>query len=712
VDGVKDELEEDDAASPWDAAGARARRSALEELARAQEGQARLAAIVESSHDAIVSKTLDSRVRSWNAAAEELFGYTADEMIGQPITRIIPPDRHDEERMILERIRRGERVEHYETVRVTKDGRRIDVSLTISPIRDAAGRIVGASKIARDIGARKRAEQTSRFLAEASAALAAVTEAETALRQVAALAVPLFADWCTVDVLEVDGTIRRVAAAHFDGARLERLRELERRYPPRTSDRRGAGRVIRTGEVEWASAMAEETLAELAVDDEHLRSLRGLGIASYVSVPLRSRGRVLGALTFGGAGSGRTYSADDVRTMEDLASRAVIAMENATLLATLRADDRRKDEFLAMLAHELRNPLAPIRNASHFLRARGPAELQWAADVIERQVHQMTRLVDDLLDVSRITRGKIELRRERVDLASVLKTAIEATRPLVEKWEHELTTVIPPEPVRLDADPTRLAQVFSNILTNAAKYTDQGGHIRLTVEPQGEQVLVRVKDDGIGIPKEALPSVFDLFTQLPGAEGRSEGGLGIGLTLVRRIVELHGGAVEARSDGPGRGSEFLVRIPIARETTAAAGRPGEGGTVAPPARRILVVDDNQDAADTLGMLLGMTGNEVEIAHDGLAAVEAVAGFRPDVVLLDLGLPKLSGYEVARRIRGGEGGARILLVALTGWGQEEDRRRSKDAGFDHHLTKPVEFDELQRLLAGVSRSDVGQRPNEG
>jgi signal transduction histidine kinase/ActR/RegA family two-component response regulator len=435
---------------------------------------------------------------------------------------------------------------------------------------------------------------------------------------------------------------------------------------------------------------------------------------------------VLGALTFVTAESGRTYDADDVRTAADLAHRTVIAIENASLVATLKEADRRKDEFLAMLAHELRNPLAPIRNAVQIFRAHGlpVPELQWATEVIDRQVHQMTRLVDDLLDVSRITRGKIDLRKELVNLGTIVNGAVEASRPFIEKWGHELTVTIPPQPIRLEADPTRLAQVLMNLLNNAAKYTDQGGRIWLTAElepprssrsPGGGRgaVLIRVRDNGIGIPAEMQPRIFDLFTQVDRSVERSEGGLGIGLTLVQRLVELHGGSVEAHSDGPGQGSEFIVRLPVAAEVQGAGPQGAAGGTesMVSAARRILVVDDNRDAADSLGLLLRLMGNEVRTAHDGLEAVGAAAAFRPDVVLLDIGLPKLSGYEVARRIREQEGGKDKLLVALTGWGQDEDRRRSREAGFDHHMTKPVEFDALQKLLGETKMGQAGRRQEE-
>jgi PAS domain S-box-containing protein len=674
---------------------------------QAAEAQARLAAIVESSEDAIVGKTLESRIVSWNTAAERLFGYTIEEVVGRSITLLIPPDRQEEEDFIMERLRRGERIEHFETVRIAKDGRLIDVSLTISPIRNRSGRIVGAAKIARDVTARKRAEGATRFLADASAALAELTDYRSTLQKVADLAVPVFADWCAVDILEADGSIRRLTLTHGDAAKRRLAHELRARYPPQPSDSSSAMRALRTGESEWRQTVPDSVLEEAARDEDHLALLRELGLRSYLSVPLRSRARTLGVLTCSMAGSGRTYSASDLAIAEDLAHRAVIAIENASLLATLKEADSRKDEFLAMLAHELRNPLAPIRNAVQIFRGKAPAtpELRWATEVIERQVHQMTRLVDDLLDVSRITRGKIELRKERVELAEVVNSAVEASRPLIEKWGHELTVEVPPQVIHVAADPTRLAQVLSNLLNNAAKYTDQGGRIWLTASRQGDDALIRVKDTGAGIPPEMLQRIFEMFTQVDHTLERSEGGLGIGLTLVKRLVEMHGGTVEARSDGPSQGSEFIVRLPVVGETERSPTAADE--TIpAPAARRILVVDDNQDAADSLGMLLRMIGNEVHTAYDGLEAVGAAATFQPDVIVLDIGLPKLNGYEAARQIRAQQGGAERVLIALTGWGQEEDRLRSKEAGFDHHITKPVEFSTLKKLLAEATRTAPG------
>jgi PAS domain S-box-containing protein len=489
------------------------------------EAQALFAAIVASSDDAIISKTLEGTILTWNDGAERLFGYTAEEAIGRSITMLIPPDRPDEEPSLLERLRRGERIDHFETVRVAKDGRRMDISLTISPVRDASGKIVAASKVARDVTQRKQAE------------------------------------------------------------------------------------------------------------------------------------------------------------------------------AALRDADRRKDEFLAILAHELRNPLAPIRNSLHILRLTGQQEL--VAEIMERQVNHMERLVDDLLEVSRITRGKIELRRESVEVAAIVRSAVETSRPLIEAGGHHLALAIPPEPLTLVGDPIRLTQVMTNLLNNAAKYTDAGGQIWLTVRREGERVAISVRDTGVGIPFDMLPRVFELFTQVDRSASRSQGGLGIGLTLVKNLVERHGGSVQARSEGPGRGSEFIVRLPLVpapRPAIIPARASGESTLLA--AQRVLVVDDNRDAAESLGMLLKLLGADVQVVYNGPDALEAVANHKPAVVLLDIGMPGMDGHEVARRIRQDPAFSNVKLIALTGWGQAEDRRRSHSAGFDYHLIKPTDFGALQTLLTSL------------
>jgi PAS domain S-box-containing protein len=502
---------------------------------RAEEARFWLAAIVESSDDAIITTSLDGTITSWNRGAEGIFGYAAGEIVGRPVTTLTAPESSDDPLRILERIRQGERVEHYETLRRTKDGQNVYVSLTVSPVRDSAGRIIGASKIARDISERKRLEEALR----------------------------------------------------------DRTRQL----------------------------------AEA---------------------------------------------------------------------------DRRKDEFLAMLAHELRNPLAPLRNAAQVLQMLGSdaPKVRWAADLIHRQVQQATRLVDDLLDIARIARGKVRLQKEAVELATIVARAVETSRPLVDARKHDLTVSLPAEPVRLEADPARLVQVLINLLNNAAKYTEQGGRIWLTAERKGSEVVLRVRDTGVGIPPDVLPHVFDLFTQEERSLGHSQGGLGIGLSLVRRLVEMHGGSVEATSLGVGRGSEFTVRVPALPEAQGAEAKRkqgrADGPAGQPPARRVLVVDDNRDAAESLAILLQVKGHEVQTAHEGLAALEIARDFRPDIVLLDIGLPGMDGYEVARRLRQ-EHGRQEVLVALTGYGTDEDHHRSREAGFDYHLAKPVELDALYQLL---------------
>jgi PAS domain S-box-containing protein len=380
----------------------------------------------------------------------------------------------------------------------------------------------------------------------------------------------------------------------------------------------------------------------------------------------------------------------------------------------LREAHRHKDEFLATLAHELRSPLAPLRNALEVVRVAGEADpeaLARARGIMERQLRQMVRLIDDLLDVSRISRGKVELRKERLTLAAVLESALETMRPTLDGSGRDLVLDLPAEPVFLEADFTRLAQVFANLLHNAVKYTEQGGQLRLQARREGASIVVRVKDDGVGIPAESLPRVFDMFTQVDRSTGASRGGLGVGLSIVRNLVTLHGGTVEALSEGPGRGAEFVVRLPVLSASAPDASNPPESVTpIRPARRRILVVDDNPDSADCLALLLEMKGNDVRTAHDGSEALGAAEAFRPDVIFLDLGMPGLDGHAVCRRLRSQAWGRALPIVALTGWSQEEDRRRSQESGFTHHLVKPAEPAVLDRLLADLPSPPPVVRPS--
>jgi PAS domain S-box-containing protein len=509
--------------------------------ARAQEEELRhrLAAIVESSDDAIISKTLEGVIATWNRGAQRMFGYAAEEIVGKSVTLLIPPDQPDEEPAILQRLRRGERIEHYETIRVRKDGSLLEVSLTVSPVKDLNGKIIGASKIAREITQRKRME--------------------AALRE----------------------------------------------------------------------EIAHRKTAETA----------------------------------------------------------------------LREADRRKDEFLATLAHELRNPLAPIRHAALISRAPGATDAQkrWSGEVIDRQVRQMSLLLEDLLDISRITRGTLHLRTEMIELAEVVQVAVEAARPAIDSKRHGFSSQLPAEPVHFFADPLRLSQVLTNLLTNAAKYTGPEGQIRLRASCAAETLTISVLDTGVGLSADAIKGVFEMFSQVASSRDHAEGGLGIGLALAKGLVGLHGGEIEARSAGIGHGSEFIVRLPL-RTMDVAPQKPSIHSSSTPvPARRVLIADDNRDAAETLAMLLQMDGHEVTVVHNGKDALEALSTLQPEVALLDIGMPELSGYDVARRVRQGSLGRAVTLIAVTGWGQDRDKTQALAAGFNHHFTKPVDTDRLRELL---------------
>lgn len=375
----------------------------------------------------------------------------------------------------------------------------------------------------------------------------------------------------------------------------------------------------------------------------------------------------------------------------------------------LRTANRCKDEFLATLSHELRNPLAPMRNAVQILNVKVPpsAETSSALAVVERQLRQMTRLIDDLMDLSRMTRDRLELQCRQVKLSDIVHAALETSQPLIEAGGHRFTLQMPGEQIMLQADATRLSQVFANLLNNAAKFTARGGHITLRVEREDAEAVIRVCDTGIGIAADALPLIFEMFTQADRTLERNHAGLGVGLTLVRRLVELHGGTVEAHSKGPDLGAEFVVRLPVLAGASPRARRAAEvrDPKAAATALRILVVDDNVDSALTLAALLSMYGHEVCTAHDGLDALEEMSRFKPDVAILDIGMPKMNGYSVAKHIRSRSNETQPLLIAVTGWGQDEDRRRSKAAGFDHHLVKPVDPAALSALLSSRPMSST-------
>jgi len=761
-----------------------------------------LASIVESSDDAIISKTLDGVIQSWNAAAERLFGYCATEAVGRHISLIIPPDRLAEEDQIIASLKAGQRVDHFETVRQRKDGRPVLVSLTISPVKDERGHVIGASKIARDVTSQRRAEERERVL------LAEASEANAKFRAFFDQG-PLFAG-----VMALDGTLLEANHRSLEECGYTKEQVVGKKFwdcpwwsssPELTriiregSARATAGEVFRV-EMPYFVADGSERMVDfvlLPIKDKAGRVLflsptgqditdrkRAEGDRQKFVTVVENSTDFIGMCDLGGIpffvnragleligledveqarrtsvkdfffpedqpgimdvffpsvlekGHGeievrfRNFKTGKARWMaykvlkltdengralglatvsQDVTERRRMEEDLRKLAADLAEADRRKDEFLATLAHELRNPLAPIRNALQIIRLRpDQATVEEAREMMDRQLDQMVRLVEDLLDVSRIATGKLELRREQVPLSRIVDSAIEISRPVIDHMGHELTVTMPEQPITVDADLTRLAQVISNLLTNSAKYTDRGGQIRLTATRQGSDVVLSVKDNGIGIPADQLPRLFKMFAQVDRSLGRSQGGLGIGLTLVRRLVEMHGGAVEVKSDGTGKGSEFIIRLPIALTESEQSATPTSNGVPTSKAsRRIFIVDDNHDAADSLAQLLRILGNEIRTAYDGQAAFDGAAEFRPDVLLLDIGLPKLDGYQACRLIRKEPWGKDIFIVALTGWGQEDARSLSNEAGFDKHLIKPVDFGELIALLDSLPQPSVRQ-----
>lgn len=553
-----------------------------------------------------------------------------------------------------------------------------------------------------DIHEQKRTGETSQYLAEASALLSGVVNYEDTLQKVANLAVPYFADFSAVDLATDSGGLRHLAIADRNPDKVRLAHEfIEQSTADSAVARENAG-VCHLGLPEIITEVSDEILLQGMLDDRVVQLIRLLGLKSFISVPMISSGQPLGVLTFATSESGRHYTETDLKLAKDLAHRAAVAIENTRLYQALRDADRRKDEFLATLAHELRNPLAPIRNSLQILKLSrvDAVTMNQIMDMMERQVHHLVRLVDDLLDVSRVMRGKIELRREPIELSTVVTRAVETAQPLIDAQGHHLDISLPTDSMMLDADPVRLAQVIGNLLTNAAKYTEPKGRIWLSAERvNGDSVLI-VRDNGIGIAPEMLHQVFELFMQVDHTAKRSQGGLGIGLTLVRNLVELHGGRVEAFSQGLGTGSEFVIHLPLLKVEPQRPSNADEDSTNgrATSGHRLLVVDDNKDAAVSLAILLRLQGHDVQVAHDGRSALELAAQFLPRIVFLDIGMPGMDGYEVARQMRQIPELKDATLAALTGWGQHEDRRRTTEAGFNHHLVKPPDPKALEAVMA--------------
>ncbi len=558
--------------------------------------------------------------------------------------------------------------------------------------------------------ARERAETAERrleFLAEVSRVLTSSLDYEAVLEQMARQVVPFLGDWCLVDVLEPEGPPRRVAVSQAHEH--QGLAAVLRRYPPDLQSQNPSARVIRSGRPLLQAEVPETKLLEIARDPEHEKVVRQLGPRSYLCVPLAARGRVLGALTLVSSRPNRRYGPEDLSLAEELARRAALALDNARLFRDLRLADENKNHFLAMLGHELRNPLAPIRNAVQVLALSDLPDprLRRAVDTIKRQVQHEARLIDDLLNVSRIAQGKLLLRFELLDFRALVQSVVEDHQPPLEQAGLTFRVELPEAPLWVRGDPTRLAQAIGNLLHNALKFTDPGGTITLKLHPENDYwAVLTIRDTGIGIEREMLPRLFHAFSQADRTLARSQGGLGLGLALVRGLAEMHGGEVRAASEGPGRGAEFTLRLP--REPApATSATPGTGMKTPAVARRrrVLVIEDNRDTAETLLDLLELLGHESEVALDGERGLELVRSFRPDVVLCDIGLPGISGYDVAAVLRRDPATAGLQLIAVSGYGQAEDTLRTREAGFDHHLVKPVEPDHLVRLLGAASAGDT-------
>ena len=860
----------------------------------------RLAAIVESSDDAIIGKDVNGVITSWNAGAERIFGYTAEEVIGKSITIIIPADRLDEEAFVLSRIRSGQKVDHFETLRQRKDGSLIPISLTSSPILDADGRVIGASKIARDISERRRAEaaladaearrvdlqrrlvallaaagtlfssprledvvpavltlgktliradasafwrfdpvssrwlvagstglsdefsqriidsfegqpasatalaeplvaesvrdfevlreqsaiylaegiesmlavplsigrpgtgtlvfyhrqrhafseveiDTARslsdlaaaaittaevieeqrrqreaaeranrqaaFLAEAGTALASSLDYAATLRTVAHLAVPRIADWCAVDIVDDRGGIQRLAVAHVDPTRIEAARSFHEGYLHDATRVGTVAHAIRTGLPVLVSDVRDETLADLATDDDHLHALRDLRICSYVVVPLAAHGRTFGAVAFVMAESGRHYADADLRFAQDVAYRAALAVENARAYQQASSANRAKDEFLATLSHELRTPLNAVLGWVRMVRAGtlDPDKLSRALEIIERNAVAQLHLVEDLLDLSRIITGKFQLSIAPVNLAEVVEATRDAIQPAATAKAIEVKIQIAPDSRPVAGDRTRLQQAVWNLLSNAIKFTPHLGRVSVTLKPRGDsQMDLEVSDTGEGIDADVLPFVFDRFRQGESGTTRTHSGLGLGLAIVRHIVELHGGIVAVASEGKGRGSTFRLSLPAHVEGRAVAPlrtrRPrSRRQTTLLAGLRALVVDDDRDARELVTDVLrarGMTVTAAASADEGLVALDRDV---PDVIVSDIAMPDRDGYELIRQIRQRppDRGGLVPAVALTAYARPEDSERSLSSGFQLHLAKPVDVEYLVSAVATLA-----------
>jgi PAS domain S-box-containing protein len=856
----------------------------------------RLAAIVESSEDPIFSKSLDGTITSWNQAAERMFGYPAAEAIGRPITLVIPEDRREEEAAALRRIRNDERVTHFETVRRRRDGSLLDVSVTISPIRDRHGAVIGASTIVRDISGRRRSEaevadlqrrllalvsassailhslkvddvqaatvatarelvtadayalwridpasatwrvagsegiskefssreltsefgdssqtvtfgeplliedvrthpllqrqqeayrsegiqsmlvfpltiggvrssalvfyyrtphtstvvetqtgqalanlaaaaisladlygasdyaaQQAAFLAKAGALFAGSLEYEKTLAAVADLAVPYVADWCAVDILDEAGQIKRLAVAHVDPTKVELARQLQERYPEDPNAPGGVRQVIRTGQPTMMATIPRELLVAAARDVEHLRIIDDLALTSYMCVPLVARGHILGAVTLVAAESGRHYTTSDLQFAQDLAARAAMAIDNARMFQQASDANRLKDDFLATLSHELRTPLNAVLGYAKMLGMNllDASKQAHAITVIERNAQSLRQIIEDVLDVSRIVSGKLRLNVQPVNVAEVVKMAAATVTPAADAKNLRLQSVLDPQVPPVSGDPDRLQQVVWNLLSNAVKFTPKGGRIQVKVQRINSHIEIVVSDTGRGIAPEFLPHLFERFRQADSAFSRDHGGLGLGLAIVRELVELHGGTVHASSDGPGTGATFTVGLPLmivhpSPRTEVPRVHPHVERTAEAPMLhrldgvKVLAVDDEDDALSLMREILESAGAEVWTATSAMRALEVLQEHRPDAIIADVGMPEMDGFEFIKEVRRGRvpSARDVPAAALTAYARARDRITALSSGFQMHVAKPVDPTELIVTVAALATRPAG------
>jgi PAS domain S-box-containing protein len=668
----------------------------------ANERLAHLKTIYASAPVGLCFVDRELRYVSINNALAEMSGSSPEFFIGKTVREAAPHLADSVESHYRRVIETGQPVID-EEVQINNEERPHDRRICLCsyyPVHTETGQLLGVNVAVRDITRRKQAEADTLFLLDVGEGIRFAADADELLWAVAvALGEHLKASRCAF--LEIDLEHDRLT--------------VQRDYHPRVRSAVGTFSLglVDPGILGAAQAGQIISIADATVDGRVAtlyKRWKDSGVRSLVITPLLRDGVLVSALVVGGS-EVHDWTEREITLVNIVAERTWLAVERLRLDnvlresdAALRDADRRKDEFLATLAHELRNPLSLIRNVITLQQTPGAPETNpgWGQDIIERQTSYLTRLTDDLFDVSRITRDKLALQKELVSLGDIIRAAVESSKPLIDQRQHELTVTMSQESIYVEADRVRLTQVFMNLLNNAAKYTPNPGHIWLNVEQAGDTVVVRVKDTGIGIAAENLPHLFELFYQVDRSFTRSEGGLGLGLTLVHRLVEMHNGKIEVRSDGLNRGSEFIVHLPVvplnpayASESPATSCRP-----TASRGRRILVADDFPQSAAILARLLRQDGNDVQVAHDGIEAVETAAEFRPDVAVLDIAMPKLDGFEAARMIREQPWGKHVFLIALSGWGQQLDRQRSKEAGFNAHLTKPAKYETLMEILEGL------------